>query len=197
VPPGLVAREVTLSGKGSLRRDETWSLADVRVASEAASFGLSGNGKGQTGKFDLLVELQRLSILHPGIEGATTVTSTIELRPDGSAGGSPWPNLPSTSRAHTSPKVTCWLTRSSMSTPRYRSAPPSLSGSAISVVKATTPSSPGTKSSGTRGDTLVMGRFLHLGRGLCLPVGNQVADERSMNRTQNRRGVALSRGDSR
>src|SRR5437867_1587301 len=30
-----------------------------------------------------------------------------------------------------------------MSTPRYRSAPPSLSGSAISVSKATTPSSPG------------------------------------------------------
>ncbi len=88
VPPGLVAREVTLSGKGSLRRDETWSLADVRVASEAASFGLSGNGKGQTGKFDLLVELQRLSVLHPGLEGATTVSSTIELRPDGSAGGS-------------------------------------------------------------------------------------------------------------
>src|SRR5215203_2294576 len=33
-----------------------------------------------------------------------------------------------------------------MSTPRYRSAPPSLSGSAISVSKATTPSSPGRKS---------------------------------------------------
>ncbi len=26
---------------------------------------------------------------------------------NGSAGGSPWPNLPSTSNAHTSPKVTC------------------------------------------------------------------------------------------
>src|SRR5580704_4056748 len=33
-----------------------------------------------------------------------------------------------------------------MSTPRYRSAPPSLSGSAISVSKAMTPSSPGLKS---------------------------------------------------
>src|SRR3984957_20357004 len=33
-----------------------------------------------------------------------------------------------------------------MSTPRYRSAPPSLSGSAISVSKAITPSSPGLKS---------------------------------------------------
>src|SRR6266568_1305195 len=33
-----------------------------------------------------------------------------------------------------------------MSTPRYRSEPPALSGSAISVSKAMTPSSPGLKS---------------------------------------------------
>ena len=88
VPPDLVAREVTLSGKAALRRDQTWSLSDVRVASEAATFGLSGSGKGQTGKFDLLVELRRLAALYPGLAGTTTVSSTIELRPDGSAGGS-------------------------------------------------------------------------------------------------------------
>jgi translocation and assembly module TamB len=88
VPTDLVAREVTLSGKAALRRDQTWSLSDVSVASEAATFGLSGSGKGQTGKFDLLVELRRLAALHPGLAGNTTVSSTIELRPDGSAGGS-------------------------------------------------------------------------------------------------------------
>jgi translocation and assembly module TamB len=88
VPTDLVAREVTLSGKAALRRDQTWSLSDVRVASEAASFGLSGSGKGQTGKFDLVVELRRLAVLYPGLAGNTTVSSTIELRPDGSAGGS-------------------------------------------------------------------------------------------------------------
>ena len=88
VPPDLVAREVTLSGKAALRRDQTWSLSDVRVASEAATFGVSGSGKGQTGKFDLLVELRRLAALYPGLAGTTTVSSTIELRPDGSAGGS-------------------------------------------------------------------------------------------------------------
>ena len=88
VPTDLVAREVTLSGKAALRRDATWSLSDVRVASDAAAFGLSGSGKGQTGKFDLLVELRRLSALYPGLAGNTTVSSTIELRPDGSAGGS-------------------------------------------------------------------------------------------------------------
>src|SRR5215470_16561382 len=55
-----------------------------------------------------------------------------------------------------------------MSTPRYRSAPPSLSGSAISVVKATTPSRPGTKSSGTT----VMGKFSHPTPGPMLPAGS-------------------------
>ena len=44
--------------------------------------------KAQTGKFDLLVELRRLTALYPGLAGNTTVSSTIELRPDGSAGGS-------------------------------------------------------------------------------------------------------------
>src|ERR671921_439582 len=61
----------------------------------------------------------------------------------GSAGGRPGPNLPSTSSAQTLPKVTL-PTRSSMSTPRYRREPPSLSGSAISVSKAITPSRPAT-----------------------------------------------------
>ena len=44
-----------------------------------------------------------------------------------------------------------WPTSSVMSTPRYRRTPPSLSGSAISVSTATTPSSPGLKSSATAG----------------------------------------------
>jgi translocation and assembly module TamB len=88
VPPDLVAHEVTLAGKAALRRDQTWSLTDIKVASGAGTFGLSGSGKGETGKFDLSVELPQLSVLRPGIAGATTASSTIELRPDGSAGGS-------------------------------------------------------------------------------------------------------------
>src|SRR5919206_953111 len=51
----------------------------------------------------------------------------------------------STSRPQTFSYGT-WPTSSSMSTPRYRSEPPSRSGSAISVWTATTPSSPGLKS---------------------------------------------------
>jgi len=59
------------------------------------------------------------------------------------AAGSPAPKASSTSSDQTSSKPTR-PTRSSMSTPRYRSDPPSRSGSAIVVWKATTPSSPGT-----------------------------------------------------
>ena len=88
VPPGLVAREVTLSGTGAVRRDDTWSLTDVRVASEAGTFGLSGSGQGSTGKFDLSVDLRQLSLLREGLAGAVTASSTIELRRDGTAGGS-------------------------------------------------------------------------------------------------------------
>lgn len=88
VPPDLVAHEVTLSGNAILRPDETWSLADVQVASDAATFGLSGSGKGQTGKFDLSVQLRQLSALRPGLAGAATIGSTIEVRPDGTTAGS-------------------------------------------------------------------------------------------------------------
>ncbi len=88
VPPGLIAREITLSGTGTLRNDDTWSLADVKVASEAASFGLSGHGQGSAGTFDLSVDLRELSALNPELTGAVTASSTIELRTDGTAGGS-------------------------------------------------------------------------------------------------------------
>lgn len=88
VPPGLVARQVTLVGSGALRRDDTWSLTDVRVVSEAGTFGFSGSGHGSTGRFDLSVELRQLASLREGLAGAVTVSSTIELRPDGTAGGS-------------------------------------------------------------------------------------------------------------
>lgn len=88
VPRGLIAPEVTLSGNAALRRDETWLLADVHVASEAGSFGLSGRGRGSTGRFDLSLELRQLAVLQAGLSGAATASSTIELRDDGTAGGS-------------------------------------------------------------------------------------------------------------
>jgi|SRR5664279_1644416 len=78
--------------------------------------------------------------------GSEAWTSTRTL-PDRNAGselstGNVAPKASSTSSAQMSSNPTR-PTRSSRSTPRYRSDPPSLSGSAISVWNATTPSSPG------------------------------------------------------
>ncbi len=88
VPADLIARAIALSGKATVRSDETWSLTDVRVASDAGAFGLSGQGKGSAGKFELSVDLKQLAALDAGLAGAASATSTIELRPDGTASGS-------------------------------------------------------------------------------------------------------------
>ena len=88
VPPGLIAHEVRLSGTGTLSRDDRWSLTDVRVTTEAGSFGLTGNGQGSIGRFDLSVDLRQLSTLREGVNGAITAAASIELRQDGAAGGS-------------------------------------------------------------------------------------------------------------
>src|SRR4051812_9371788 len=84
---------------------------------------------------------------HSGASIASALWTSTRASPErtvsghGSAGGSPGSNCPSTSRPQTFSNGTL-PTSSSMSMPRYRSAPPSLSGSAISVAKATTPSRP-------------------------------------------------------
>ena len=58
------------------------------MASDAGAFGLSGQGKGSAGKFELSVDLKQLAALDAGLAGAASATSTIELRPDGTASGS-------------------------------------------------------------------------------------------------------------
>lgn len=88
VPRDLIASGVALSGTATLRRDDTWSLGDIRVSTDAAAFGLTGQGRGSTGTFDLSLDLKQLSVLRPGLAGGVTVASTIELRADGTAGGS-------------------------------------------------------------------------------------------------------------
>ena len=88
VPPGLVAREVALSGKGTLDNDDRWTVRDVRVASEAGTFGLSGQGQGSDGRFDLSVELHQLSTIRQGLAGAISASSTLEFKADGSANAS-------------------------------------------------------------------------------------------------------------
>jgi translocation and assembly module TamB len=87
VPPGLIAHEVALSGNGRLGKDDRWSIADVRVASEAGSFAVSGQGQGSNGRFDLSVDLRQLSTIRQGLTGAVNASSTIEVKADGSANG--------------------------------------------------------------------------------------------------------------
>src|SRR6478609_6406812 len=101
--------------------------------------------------------------------GSEACTST-RTSPEEKAGpevsiGNCAPNSSSTSSAQTSSKPTL-PTRSSMSTPRYRSDPPSRSGSAIAVWNATTPSNPGTKSAPFAG-VVVISDDLHIEDGNC------------------------------
>src|SRR5262249_33967322 len=88
VPPGLIAREVRLSGAGTRAPDERWSLSDVHVASDAGSFGLNARGQGSSGRFDLAVERRALGLRREAREGPPTANATTERRPDGTAGGS-------------------------------------------------------------------------------------------------------------
>lgn len=87
MPPTLAGRDVTLSGNGALRNGDSWSLADVRVVSEAGSFSVSGQGQGSTGKLDLALDLTQLAALRPELTGAVKVSSTIELKPAGAVAG--------------------------------------------------------------------------------------------------------------
>ncbi|MFO1082333.1 MAG: translocation/assembly module TamB domain-containing protein [Reyranellaceae bacterium] len=88
VPAGLVAREVTLSGRGTLGADERWSVVDAKVQSEAGSFGFSGEGQGAAGRLDLAVDLRDLASVRAGLNGNVGARARIELAADGAVAGS-------------------------------------------------------------------------------------------------------------
>ena len=79
VPRDLVAPTVDLAGSALLKRDESWSLADVRVASEAGTFTLAGRGRDSAGTLDLALELPRIGVLQPGVDGAVTASATVKF----------------------------------------------------------------------------------------------------------------------
>ena len=79
VPRDLVASTVDLAGTAALKRDESWSLADVRVASEGGTFTLSGRGRDSAGTLDLALDLPRIGVLQPGVEGAVTANATVSF----------------------------------------------------------------------------------------------------------------------
>jgi len=79
LPQDLVASTVRLAGSATLKRDETWSLSDVRVTSDGGSLGIAGRGRGATGTLDLTLDLPKLGILGSDISGAATASATIGL----------------------------------------------------------------------------------------------------------------------
>lgn len=83
LPSDLVTATVNLSGAATWRHDEAWSLSDVRVASEGATFGIAGRGRGATGDLDLSVDLPKLSVLQSELAGSARLSGNIKLRGDG------------------------------------------------------------------------------------------------------------------
>ena len=55
-----------------MKRDDSWSLAGVRVASEGGAFTVTGRGRGPAGTLDLALDLPKLGVLRPEVEGALT-----------------------------------------------------------------------------------------------------------------------------
>ena len=77
VPRDLVAPAVSLAGSVSLKRDDSWSLAGVRVASEGGVFTVAGRGRGPAGTLDLALDLPKLGVLRPEVEGTLTANATL------------------------------------------------------------------------------------------------------------------------
>lgn len=83
LPADLIASKVDVSGTATWRRDEAWSLSDVRVASETGTLGVSGHGRGATGELDLSLDLPKLALLQSDLGGGAKLSGKIGLRGDG------------------------------------------------------------------------------------------------------------------
>jgi translocation and assembly module TamB len=83
LPTEVATARVSLSGSAAWRYDETWSLTDVRVASDGGTLVISGRGRDSTGDLELSLDLPKLALLQSELAGAAKVRSTIRLRTDG------------------------------------------------------------------------------------------------------------------
>ena len=82
LPSELITAQVALPGAATWRFDEAWTLSDVRVASEGATFVVAGRGRAATGELDLAVELPKLDFLKAELGGAAKITSNIRFGGD-------------------------------------------------------------------------------------------------------------------
>ncbi len=83
LPAELATAPVKLSGAATWRYDETWTLTDVRVASDGGTFIISGRGRDSTGDLELSLDLPKLALLRPELAGGAKLKGTIKLRGDG------------------------------------------------------------------------------------------------------------------
>ncbi len=77
VPHGLVTSAVDLAGSASLKHDESWSLAQVRIASDGGMLTMSGRGTGASGTLELALDLPKLGVLRSDLDGAVAANATI------------------------------------------------------------------------------------------------------------------------
>lgn len=77
LPAAMVSAPVNASGAAILGRDRSWTLSDVRVASEGGTLEVAGRGQAGTGELDLTVDLPTLAALQPGVGGSANVTAHV------------------------------------------------------------------------------------------------------------------------
>ncbi|MFO1157988.1 MAG: translocation/assembly module TamB domain-containing protein [Reyranellaceae bacterium] len=80
LPPDLVKARVGLSGAGTWRLDQSWTLSGMRVATEGAVLDVSGRGQAQTADLDLALDLSKLAWLQPDLAGTAKLSANIKLR---------------------------------------------------------------------------------------------------------------------
>jgi translocation and assembly module TamB len=83
LPPGLRRQTMTLSGGVSASRNKSWTLEDIRLATDGLSLRISGQGREHTGAIDLSLDLPKLGMLQSNVTGAASVKGKVTLNPQG------------------------------------------------------------------------------------------------------------------
>jgi translocation and assembly module TamB len=79
LPASLVTSQIGLSGTATLRQDQSWTLSDVRVASEGGTLDLGGRGRDGAGELDLTVDLPKLDFLQAELAGAAKLSGNVQF----------------------------------------------------------------------------------------------------------------------
>lgn len=81
VPADALKAAIRLAGSANARQDESWTLRDVRIESDALSFDVAGRGRGREGDVELALKAPRLASIDPRFAGSVDAKATVALRP--------------------------------------------------------------------------------------------------------------------